>query len=113
MNVFQGDFPGRNTCADGFAGTAPVRSFPANGYGLHEMTGNVWEWCADWFDPNYYRTSPRSNPPGPGDGSARVIRGGSYLCHASYCNRYRVAARSSNSPDSASSNIGFRVVQRG
>jgi formylglycine-generating enzyme required for sulfatase activity len=70
----------------------------------------VWEWCADWFDPTYYERSPREDPPGPETGTARVMRGGSYLCHASYCHRYRVAARSSSTPDSSSSNVGFRVA---
>ncbi|MGB0112251.1 MAG: formylglycine-generating enzyme family protein [Ilumatobacteraceae bacterium] len=115
MNVFQGTFPATNTAADGHAGTAPVRSYPANGYGLFEMTGNVWEWCADWFDANTYRaserTSPRVDPAGPPGGSHRVMRGGSYLCHESYCTRYRVAARSANTPDSSAGNIGFRVTR--
>jgi formylglycine-generating enzyme len=110
MNVFQGRFPGENSCADGFAATAPVSSFPANGYGLNNMTGNVWEWCADWFDPGYYRRTPVENPPGPPGGTHRVMRGGSYLCHASYCNRYRVDARSGNEPCSSTGNLGFRVV---
>ncbi len=113
MNVFQGEFPARNTCADGHAGTAAVGSYPANGYGLFEMTGNVWEWTADWFDPGYYAASPREDPRGPERGALRVQRGGSYLCHASYCNRYRVDARSSNSPDSSTGNLGFRVVRGG
>ncbi|WP_269204056.1 formylglycine-generating enzyme family protein [Nocardioides sambongensis] len=111
MNVFQGTFPGRDTGDDGFVGTCPVGSYRPNGYGLHEMTGNVWEWCADWFHPGYYRASPVSAPGGPGTGQARVMRGGSYLCHDSYCWRYRVDARSSNTPDSTTGNLGFRVAR--
>ena len=111
MNVFQGTFPADNTCDDGYEGTAPVGSFPANGFGLHEVTGNVWEWTADWFDPEYYRGSPRRDPRGPESGGMRVMRGGSYLCHASYCNRYRVDARSSNSPDASTGNLGFRIAR--
>ncbi|MEA5456630.1 formylglycine-generating enzyme family protein [Sinomonas sp. JGH33] len=109
-NIWQGTFPAVNTQDDGFLGTAPVKSFPANGYGLYEVAGNVWEWCSDWFLPKYYRNSPAENPQGPTIGPGRVMRGGSYLCHESYCNRYRVAARSSNTPDSSSGNCGFRTV---
>ncbi len=110
MNVFQGTFPGQNSAADGWVGTCPVTTFEPNGFGLHNMTGNVWEWCSDWFSATTYSMPPRADPQGPVWGERRVMRGGSYLCHDSYCNRYRVAARSSNSPDSCSGNIGFRVV---
>lgn len=110
MNVFQGTFPGHNTLADGHAGTCPVRSFPPNGYGLYEVLGNVWEWCHDWFDPSWYARSPRHAPAGPSAGTNRVMRGGSYLCHESYCWRYRVDARSSNGPDSSTGNLGVRIA---
>lgn len=109
-NIWQGAFPLTNTRDDGHLGTAPVKSFPPNGYGLYEVSGNVWEWCSDWFLPKYYRNAPGTAPPGPTIGSGRVMRGGSYLCHESYCNRYRVAARSSNTPESSSGNTGFRTV---
>jgi formylglycine-generating enzyme required for sulfatase activity len=110
MNVWQGEFPAENARADGWYGTAPVDAFPANGFGLHNVTGNVWEWCADWFAPEYYASSPAADPTGPDTGTHRVMRGGSYLCHASYCTRYRVAARSGNTPDSSTGNLGFRCV---
>ncbi len=112
MNVWQGDFPNQNTQADGHYGTAPAQSYRANGYGLYQMTGNVWEWGWDYFDPTYYASSPSLDPTGPsGPLDRRIMRGGSFLCHHSYCNRYRVDARSSNTPDSASSNISFRCVR--
>ena len=110
MNVWQGSFPDANTVDDGHYGTAPVDAYGPNGYGLHNMCGNAWEWCADWFDPGYYLDTPRTDPLGPPRGSARVMRGGSYLCHASYCHRYRVGARSSNGPDASAGNLGFRTV---
>lgn len=111
MNVWQGTFPSRNTEADGHYGPAPARSYRANGHGLYNLTGNVWEWCWDWFDPGYYARSPAADPTGPATGDRRVMRGGSYLCHASYCNRYRTDARSSNTPDSATTNLGFRCAR--
>jgi len=110
MNVWQGKFPVKNTRADGHLGTAPVTSYQPNAYGLFCMTGNVWEWCDDWFSPRTYELDIAMNPAGPPIGDARVMRGGSYLCHASYCNRYRVDSRSSNTPDSSTGNLGFRTV---
>jgi formylglycine-generating enzyme required for sulfatase activity len=111
MNVWQGRFPTRNTAEDGFAGTAPVDAFPPNGYGLHNMTGNVWEWTADWFSPSWHVDGPRENPTGPPSGDRKALRGGSYLCHASYCRRYRVSARMANTVDTSTGNIGFRCVR--
>jgi sulfatase modifying factor 1 len=110
MNVWQGDFPAINTAEDGHLGTAPVDAFPPNGYGLNNVTGNVWEWTADWFDPSWYPVSPAENPSGPSTGARRATRGGSFICHASYCRRYRVAARAGNQPDDATANIGFRIA---
>lgn len=110
-NIWQGVFPDTNTQEDGYIGTAPVMSFPPNGYGLYNISGNVWEWCADWFSPDYHTNSSNQNPTGPPNGQARSMRGGSYLCHESYCNRYRVAARSANTPDSSTGNLGFRCAR--
>jgi sulfatase modifying factor 1 len=109
-NIWQGDFPNHDTGDDGHAGTSPVEAFPPNGYGAYSITGNTWEWCADWFDAEFHRTADRDNPAGPPTGTSRVMKGGSFLCHKSYCNRYRVAARTCNTPDSSASNIGFRCA---
>jgi formylglycine-generating enzyme len=110
-NIWQGTYPSHNTLEDGYLGTAPVASFPPNGFGLYNVSGNVWEWCSDWFDTTFHARGPREDPTGPPSGQAKVIRGGSYLCHHSYCTRYRVAARSSNTLDSSTGNMGFRCVK--
>jgi formylglycine-generating enzyme required for sulfatase activity len=111
MNVWQGTFPDVDLAEDGYAGTAPVDAFPPNGFGLYNMTGNTWEWCHDWFASAWHPTETRRNPVGPSRGTSKVMKGGSYLCHHSYCNRYRVAARTGNTPESCASNAGFRCVR--
>ncbi len=110
-NVWQGSFPDRNTGEDGFLGTCPVDAYPANGFGLYNTVGNVWEWCSDWFHAAVALLGQREDPVGPQRGEGKVMRGGSYLCHRSYCYRYRVAARSSNTPRSSAGNLGFRVAR--
>lgn len=111
-NIWQGRFPDQNTEEDGFERTAPVDAYEANGFGLYNVVGNVWEWCTDWFSASFHTTADYDpiNPTGPESGQTRVMRGGSHLCHRSWCNRYRLAARSQNTPDSTTSNIGFRCV---
>ena len=99
-NTFQGDFPYRQTAEDGFSGTSPVKSFPPNGYGLYDMAGNVWQWTAD--------TYRAAEVPAP----QRVIKGGSFLCHESYCESYRPSARRGMAPDTGASHVGFRLVRR-
>lgn len=118
-NTWQGRFPDENNALDGFLTTASVGSFPANGFGLVDMSGNVWEWCADWYGADYYRVSPLKNPKGPLDGdiavdspqSQRVRRGGSFLCAENYCRRYLPSARDKNPPDSSANHTGFRCVK--
>lgn len=103
-NVFQGTFPAGNTAADGYVGTCPVEAFEPNRFGLFNMIGNVWEWTADTF------TTDVLGPPPPIDDETKTMKGGSYLCHASYCRRYRPAARMSSSADSSAGNVGFRLA---
>ena len=112
-NIWQGNFPREDTKEDGYAGTSPVDAFPPNGYGLYSVAGNAWEWCADWFDTNHHVpdvVETRTNPKGPIEGTSKLMRGGSFLCHHSYCNRYRVSARTGQTPDSSSANVGFRCA---
>ncbi len=108
-NIFEGTFPGHNTCADGYAGTAPVTAYEPNGYGLFNCVGNVWEWCADWFTSRH-SDAPVTDPVGPETGPGRVTKGGSYLCHDSYCNRYRISSRTYNTPTSSTGHTGFRLA---
>lgn len=122
-NVWQGEFPHRNTARDGYERTAPVKSFRPNGYGLYDMAGNVWEWCSDWYERDLYRARAgngvTANPRGPPHSAdparpftpQRVQRGGSFLCSDSYCSRYRPSARHGCSPDTGMSHVGFRCAK--
>ena len=119
-NVWQGKFPYTNENKDGFLETSPVGNFPANGYGLYDMSGNVWEWVSDWYHPNYYKVSPKKNPTGvtqkhsfdPNEPGVpkRIVKGGSFLCSENYCTGYRPSARMATDPRSSSNHNGFRCV---
>ena len=108
-NIWQGRFPDVNTCADGWHGTSPVASFAANGAGLHDMAGNVWEWTSDPFRIRSESRPARQRNEQARSANQKVMKGGSFLCHVSYCYRYRIAARSGTAADSGASNTGLRV----
>ncbi len=121
LNYWQGHFPDHNSATDGYLYTAPVGRFPANGYGLFDIAGNVWEWVSDWYHPHYYRASPRHNPVGPTKADSidpdepgiakKIIRGGSFLCNDNVCSGFRPSARVPSAPDTRSNHIGFRCVK--
>ena len=110
-NIFTGSFPDKNDAEDGWVGTCPVNAFPANNFGLHNCSGNVLEWCDDWFSARHESDKPVRDPKGPLMGLDKVVKGGSYLCHDSYCNRYRLGARMGLLPDSSLGHQGFRIAR--
>ena len=128
-NTWQGEFPWQNFCDDGYEGTSPVGAFPANGYGLYDTIGNVWEWTTDWYRPRHDEEQPKAcciplNPRGPAIDTSydpdhpairiprKVLKGGSHLCAFNYCRRYRPAARYPEPIDTSTSHVGFRCVRR-
>jgi sulfatase modifying factor 1 len=121
-NSWEGKFPYLNTNRDGYVTSAPVKTYPANGYGLYDMAGNVWEWCSDWYDVDYYTNTGKDrlvNPQGPSKSNdpedlytpKKSLRGGSFLCNDAYCSGYRVARRMKSSPDTGLEHTGFRCVK--
>ncbi|MCE5294431.1 MAG: formylglycine-generating enzyme family protein [Chlamydiales bacterium] len=118
-NIWHGEFPHKSTKSNGYYGTTPVKAYPANPYGLYDMAGNVWQWCQDLYHANYYQKSPVDNPTGPISSfdpdepyaKKYVHRGGSFLCHASYCKGYTITARMKTSPDTSLNHLGFRCAQ--
>lgn len=109
-NIWQGTFPTADKGLDGYRGLAPAKSFAPNGYGLYNMSGNCWEWSADAFRIRSLRASAKSANERARAAGTRLLKGGSHLCHASYCHRYRIAARTSNTPDTTTSHVGFRIA---
>lgn len=118
-NIYQGTFPTQNTMDDGYETTSPIKSYPANAYGLYDMEGNVWEWCSDFYRAEYYQFSEKVNPAGPKDSYdaqepntiKRVQRGGSFLCNDQYCERYKAGSRGKGEVNSPTNNVGFRCVK--
>jgi len=122
-NIFQGRFPSKNTVEDGYVTTSPVTAFPPNNFGLYDISGNVWQWCSDWYRPDYFRELAArgvvKNPRGPDGGydpqepdlPKRVQKGGSFVCSDQYCARYLVGSRGKGAVDSGDSNIGFRTIR--
>ena len=122
-NIWQGHFPSQDTGEDGYKSTSPVKAFPPNGFGLYDVGGNVWQWCADWYRPDYFAQFDAQgtvrNPRGPADSvdpqepgiPKRVQKGGSFLCSDQYCARYRVGSRGKGAVDSGGTNVGFRCVK--